>query len=588
MWWITSYVPPYSRVLVAQRVEAVRAVRDRPCVTPGRSSVSTFCSARVWNRYSLPIRRAGSPVHSSRGPRIANDTPARCEQLRPPRLRSSFARSSNEPAHPTQYRYSGALSRSSITRTSSPSAQSARCACGMPHGLPAALEVAEHRPGLGREPRLAPSPGCGAGRRSCRRARCRPGTPACRRRRSCRPTRTSSSTISGTSGDRLERLAGRLRRQDRRALLEQVVPQVHDQQLGRERLARVPCRARALAPPALRARVQVQRLLPREVRASSRRRGALLARPRALSMSIRSGVEGAPRAGAREADVDRARGDVQVLRVRRGRRGTPGRSPGAPTGGSTSTPGCQPSRHPREQVTRPPSTRASTSGRRRVPGRDPRAAREEERHDDQEDQAEDPVGLQPVAPDEPLGALAPAGCRRRSRARRARRPRTRPARGRATRVPPIRGSRRSGSIALPDDLDDRGEQDQEPPEDQRVHQPGERPLEQLALARGPPSPSRATRRGHVAGALDRASEPHEPGEEHGPAGRPGPPRRRAPARRTAARTSIAARVIAPRRRLLGPPRVIIEPERVGSGRTSTSIVQEDLRYRRARRSNRTL
>ena len=70
-------------------------------VTPDSFSVSTFCSAKAWNTYSLPIRRAGSPVHDSRGPRIAKSTPAAC---------SSFAvdtavcraRSSNEAAQPTQ------------------------------------------------------------------------------------------------------------------------------------------------------------------------------------------------------------------------------------------------------------------------------------------------------------------------------------------------------------------------------------------------------------------------------------------------------------------------------------------------------
>ena len=45
----------------------------------------------------------------------------------------SLARSSNEPAHPTQYRYSGAAPFT--TGTSIPSAQSARCDCATPHGF---------------------------------------------------------------------------------------------------------------------------------------------------------------------------------------------------------------------------------------------------------------------------------------------------------------------------------------------------------------------------------------------------------------------------------------------------------------------
>ena len=70
-------------------------------VTPAPFIVATFCSAYDWNVYSFPIRRAGSPVHDSRGPRTAKSTPAAC---------SSFAvdcavvraRSSKEAAQPTQ------------------------------------------------------------------------------------------------------------------------------------------------------------------------------------------------------------------------------------------------------------------------------------------------------------------------------------------------------------------------------------------------------------------------------------------------------------------------------------------------------
>ena len=64
-------------------------------------SVVTFSSASIWNRYSLPARRAGSPLHVSPAPRTTNGTSA---------WRSSWAmarttlrlRSSNAPAQPTQ------------------------------------------------------------------------------------------------------------------------------------------------------------------------------------------------------------------------------------------------------------------------------------------------------------------------------------------------------------------------------------------------------------------------------------------------------------------------------------------------------
>ncbi len=39
--------------------------------TPMPLSVSTFCMASIWKMYSLPERRAGSPVQFSAGPRMA-------------------------------------------------------------------------------------------------------------------------------------------------------------------------------------------------------------------------------------------------------------------------------------------------------------------------------------------------------------------------------------------------------------------------------------------------------------------------------------------------------------------------------------
>jgi hypothetical protein len=70
-------------------------------VAPAALSVSTFCSANAWKTYSLPIRRAGSPVQLSRGPRIANSTPAFSSSLAV-EIAAVRARSSNEAAQPTQ------------------------------------------------------------------------------------------------------------------------------------------------------------------------------------------------------------------------------------------------------------------------------------------------------------------------------------------------------------------------------------------------------------------------------------------------------------------------------------------------------
>ena len=42
--------------------------------TPSPLNASTFVFASVWYRYSLPSRRAESPLHISCLPRVANET----------------------------------------------------------------------------------------------------------------------------------------------------------------------------------------------------------------------------------------------------------------------------------------------------------------------------------------------------------------------------------------------------------------------------------------------------------------------------------------------------------------------------------
>ena len=93
-------------------------------------SASTFWVASIWKMYSLPERRAGSPVHFSDGPRMAKSTPARWSSLAVAMV-TLRARSSKLPAQPTQKRRSwvnGSPSVASMTGTSTgrPDAQSAR------------------------------------------------------------------------------------------------------------------------------------------------------------------------------------------------------------------------------------------------------------------------------------------------------------------------------------------------------------------------------------------------------------------------------------------------------------------------------
>ena len=75
VWCRTSYEPPksgYSLPSVLKQCGQLVTIFS----TPAPFSVSTFCPANDWKTYSLPMRRAGSPVHDSRGPRIAKSTPA--------------------------------------------------------------------------------------------------------------------------------------------------------------------------------------------------------------------------------------------------------------------------------------------------------------------------------------------------------------------------------------------------------------------------------------------------------------------------------------------------------------------------------
>ena len=70
------------------------------------STVMLFIAC-IWNRNSLPALRAGSPLHASSVPRTANFVPTALRILTNARV-TRFARSSKDPAQPTQNRISGA------------------------------------------------------------------------------------------------------------------------------------------------------------------------------------------------------------------------------------------------------------------------------------------------------------------------------------------------------------------------------------------------------------------------------------------------------------------------------------------------
>ena len=146
----------------------------------------TFCSAWAWKRYSLPIRRAGSPVQASRGPRIAKSTPAACSSLAVDSRRGARAlverRGAADPVEDLGRRLARLEDAHAELRRPSRRARSARGPTGCRR---ARRRAASARPRPGSASR--PSRGCGAGRRCGRRARSRPGTPARTRRRSRSP-----------------------------------------------------------------------------------------------------------------------------------------------------------------------------------------------------------------------------------------------------------------------------------------------------------------------------------------------------------------------------------------------------------------
>src|SRR5690606_28536004 len=137
LWWTTSYSPPscgYSLPSVLKQCGQLATI----LVAPTSLSVSTFCCASIWKTYSMPSRRAGSPVQASMPPSTANLTPAMCSSSAMA-LVVFLARSSRAPAQPTQNRYSvpsGSLSSTTGTSKSTSEIQSRRLSSAIPHGLP--------------------------------------------------------------------------------------------------------------------------------------------------------------------------------------------------------------------------------------------------------------------------------------------------------------------------------------------------------------------------------------------------------------------------------------------------------------------
>ena len=292
-----------------------------------------------------------------------------------------------------------------------------------------------------------------------------------------------------------------------RPLRQQLVADAHDQELGRQHLPGRPGGADVLAAAALRAREGVHHLLPRHV---GHRAGAE-AHVRLGDVLVEAErLEPTARPGAAEEDVDRGREDVQVLRI------------GQVDEEAEDDRDVRPHEHALEdtcRLTRAESVRDAVRDRRPAgrplvqAERDPRRMPEHERRHDPGDQRQDQVGLTEVTALEAGGTLrlADQECAQDT---------DQDEHGeqvdheREPALAPEPGQRRV-AVDRPDQRDqDRRQEDEKAPEDDRVQRAGDEALEQLPLAEHDLRLCAQALR-QVVEALDRLAAADEPPEQPG-------------------------------------------------------------------------
>ena len=252
------------------------------------------------------MRRAGSPVQDSRGPRIAKSTPAAC---------SSFAGRLRR--HPCALVEGGrAADPVEHLRRRLPRLQHAHIEPFRPVGPPGlrlpprilrALDVAQHRLALGGEAALDHDEMA---------AQVDDVIDVLDRDRALVHARAAGDAIpDDVVGDGVRGRAGSRRSarvgEQARPLREELVTEAHDEQLRRQLLARRVGGADVLAAAALGARHRVDHLLPGHVGDRVGAEAHLLVGHREVER-----LQPAAGAGAAEPDVDRGGGDMEVLRAR--------------------------------------------------------------------------------------------------------------------------------------------------------------------------------------------------------------------------------------------------------------------------------
>ena len=294
-------------------------------------------------------------------------------------------------------------------------------------GVGGALDVAQHRLGLGGEARLhhhqvAAQVHDVVDVLDGDRARLHAGAAG-----DAVPHRLLGHSV-GNERDEIDRpgdaigtaIASRTRLDDRSPVGEHLVAQPHDQQLGREHLAGGKGRAGVLAAPALRAGVRVEHLLPGEVGGRAGAEADVLLRDVRVVEGQRLQPSCGP--GSPVPHVEGGRGDVQVLGARQiGQEAEDGEHVGPHEHALEHARDAVATEQVREQM-----RHRCRRGRPLVEAeRDPGGVPQQQRGGDGRDEGQDEVGLAEVAALEASAGAAPCGSTARRPRRSAPAPRTR-------------------------------------------------------------------------------------------------------------------------------------------------------------------
>ena len=291
------------------------------------------------------------------------------------------------------------------------------------------------------------------------------------------------------------------------ALAVELVAEPHHHELGRQVLAGGERGARVLAAAALGAGHPVDHLLPGQVPDRARPEPDLVLGDVRVVEPQR--LQAARARASAEEHVDRRDQRVEVLGVRdveQEARGSGSRGPRRRRARGPRSPAAV-----RQEARRPTSRSGDHSaGYSLIAQRDARPVPDEQREGDGGLEQQDVVGdLLEAAAHEPDGPLPEPDREGDAHADQRRPARTGPPGARTSPARPATGCVQWGLIGAQERHHDRGQQDQEAPEQQQVHEPGDRAQEQLGLRQDAGDLARCATR-HLVEPGGCAAEPDEP------------------------------------------------------------------------------